>query len=298
MTARSLTIFAAFALACAAPSSAQQRFDSAEAAADAVIGAAEAHDSARLAAILGQGARAILTSGDSAQDRAEQTEFAHLARVRHRLEIPALNPNRSVLAIGDEDWPFPIPIVRINGKWSFDASDAPAEMHARRIGTHELDAIEICHGYVEAQQTYASEDRDKDGMLEYAPRLMSAAGRHDGLYWEGEGEPLVPAGFAQAGWEGAQKVQAKPYHGYYFRVLAGQGPHAPGGAHNYIVKNKLIGGFGLLAWPAEYGVTGIHTFIVNQDGIVYEKDIAPVPGTPAPPITRFDPDDSWSRVDY
>ena len=133
MTARSLTIFAAFALACAAPSSAQQRFDSAEAAADAVISAAEAHDSARLSAILGQGARAILTSGDSAQDRAEQTEFAHLAHVQHRLEIPALNPNRAVLAIGDEDWPFPIPIVRVNGKWSFDASDA--QPRCRRGGS-------------------------------------------------------------------------------------------------------------------------------------------------------------------
>jgi hypothetical protein len=297
MTGRLFTICAALAFACAAPTVAQERFDSAEAAAQAVIDAADANDSARLSAIFGPQAKETLTSGDAAQDRAEQTEFARLARTKHRLEISPMNPNRAILAIGDEDWPFPVPIVRSKGKWSFDASETPVEMHARRIGTHELDAIEICHAYVEAQLKYASEDRDNDGMLEYAPHLMSTPGRHDGLYWEGAGEPLVPEGLAQAAWDGARKGSAKPYHGYYFRVLEGQGSHAPEGAHNYFVKNKLIGGFGLVAWPSEYGVTGIHTFIVNQDGVVYEKDIAPVAGKPAPPITRFDPDDSWQPVD-
>jgi hypothetical protein len=297
MTSRVFTICAVLAFASAATSKAQESFDSAEAAVQAVIDAADAHDAARLSAIFGPGAKEILTSGTAAQDRAEQTEFAKLARTKHRFEVSLMNPNRAVLAVGDEDWPFPVPLVRTNGKWSFDASETPVEMHARRIGTHELDAIEICHAYVEAQQKYASEDRDEDGMLEYAPRLMSTPGRQDGLYWEGAGEPLVPAAFAHAAWEGPQKANAKPYHGYYFRILVGQGPHAPGGAHNYAVKNKLIGGFGLVAWPAQYGVTGIHTFIVNQDGVVYEKDIAPVPGKPAAPITRFDPDDSWNPVD-
>jgi hypothetical protein len=150
---------------------------------------------------------------------------------------------------------------------------------------------------VDAQKKYASEDRDKDGMLEYAPRLMSTAANHDGLYWPGVSDPLIPEPFAQAAWNGAQKGQAKPYHGYYFRVLDGQGPHAPGGAHNYLVKNKLIGGFGLVAWPAEYGVTGVHTFIVNQNGVVYQKDITPVPGKPPLVITRFDPDETWEVVD-
>ena len=297
MICRLCTICAALAFACAAPSIAQERFDSADAAAQAVIDAADAHDSARLSAIFGPRAKETLTSGDAAQDRAEQTEFARLARTKHRLEISPMNPNRAILAIGDEDWPFPVPIVRTKGKWSFDATETPVEMRARRIGTHELDAIEICHGYVEAQLQYASEDRDKDGMLEYAPHLMSTPGRHDGLYWAGAAEPLVPAGLAQAAWDGARQGRAKPYHGYYFRVLDGQGSHAPGRAHNYVVKNKLIGGFGLVAWPSEYGVTGIHTFIVNQNGVVYQKDIAPVPGKPAPPMTRFDPDDSWQPVD-
>jgi hypothetical protein len=296
MTTRLFAIYAA-AMACVAPSIAQQRFDSPEAAAQAIIDAADSHDSARLSAIIGPQASGILTSGNPTQDRAEQSEFARLARARHRLEISPMNANRAILAVGDEDWPFPVPILRTNGKWSFDASQAPVEMHARHIGADELDAIEICHGYVEAQQKYASEDRDQDGMLEYAPHLMSKPGHHDGLYWEGTGEPLIPKGLARAEWTGLQKGEAKPYHGYYFRILGGQGSSAPGGSHNYLAKDKMIGGFGLVAWPAEYGVTGIHTFIVNQEGMVYQKDIAPVPGKPSQPVTRFDPDPSWELVE-
>ena len=275
---------------------AQQRFDSPEAAAQAVIDAAENHDTARLAAIIGPQVSGILSSGSANQDRAEQSEFARLARAKHRIQISPMNPNRAVLVIGDEDWPFPVPIRRVDGKWGFDASEAPVEMQARKIGSNELDAIEICRGYVEAQKKYAAEDRDRDGLLEYSPRLMSTPGHHDGLYWSDGGDPLVPEGFARAAWDGARKGDAKPYHGYYFQVLKGQGPNASGGAHNYMVKNKMMGGFGLVAWPAEYGVTGIHTFIVNQDGIVYQKDIPPVPGKPGLPISRYDPDPSWEPV--
>jgi hypothetical protein len=297
MTGRLCSILAAMAMFSAAPAFAQERYDSSEVAAQALIDAVHQHDSARLAAILGPGAKGILTCGDAAQDRREQDEFARMARAKHRIEVSKMNPNRVMLAIGDEDWPFPVPLVRKNGKWSFDASETPAEMRARHIGTDELDAIEICHGYVDAQMKYASEDRDKDGILEYAARLISTPGQHDGLYWEGEGEPLVPEGFAHAGWDGIQKGHAKPYHGYYFRILKAQGPDAPGGAHNCVVKDKLIGGFGLVAWPAEYGVTGVHTFTVNQVGVVYEKDIAPVAGKAVPAITRFDPDRSWTKVE-
>jgi hypothetical protein len=275
---------------------AQQRFDSANAAAEAVIDAAASHDSARLSAIFGPLGNAILTSGNPTQDRAEQSEFSKLAGGKHELEPDARNANRMILAIGDEDWPFPVPLVRSNGKWTFDPSEAMVEMHARRIGEHELDAIEICAGYVEAQQKYASEDRDKDGLLKYALHVVSAPKTQNGLYWEGSGEPLVPRDFAEAVWDG-QKKSLKPYHGYFFRILDGQGPNAPGGAHNYTVKNKLIGGFGLVAWPARYEVTGIHTFIVNQDGVVYQKDIAPTPGGALLPITRFDPDPSWRPVE-
>jgi hypothetical protein len=297
MIVKVCAIYAAAAIACAIPSIAQERFDSPEAAAQALIEAVDSHNSARLTAIMGPQANGILTSGTPAQDRAEQTEFAKLARARHVIEVSRINPNRAILSIGDEDWPFPVPICRANGKWSFDTSETPIEMRARRIGADELDAIEVCHGFVSAEQKYASADQDRDGMLEYAPNLMSKPGQHDGLYWEGESQSLIPAGLAHAAWSAARKGEAKPYHGYYFQVLDGQGPDAQGGAHNYVVKGKMIGGFGLVAWPAEYGVTGVHTFIVNQDGVVYEKDIAPVPGKPFVPIARFDPDRSWEPVE-
>ena len=297
VTGRCLTICAVIAIACNPVAKAQQRFDSADAAAQAVIEAAEDHDSAQLDAIFGAAAKQVLTSGDPSQDRAEQSEFARLARAKHRLEISAMHPNRAILAIGVEDWPFPVPIVRTNGQWSFDASETPTEIRARRIGTNELDAIEICHGYVEAQRKYASEVRDKHGVLEYASRLMSTPDRHDGLYWDGAREPLIPEGLADAAWDSSQKGRAKPYHGYYFRVLKAQGPNAPGGSHNYLASDKLIGGFGLVAWPAEYGVTGARTFIVNQQDVVYQKDIDPVPKKPPLPITRYDPDSSWEPVE-
>ena len=296
MVIRCGTICTAMVIACAAPLFAQERFDSPDAAAQAVIDAVDKHDSARISAIFGPQAKGLLTSGKPEQDRDEQTEFARLSSTKHRLEVSPMHPNRAILAIGEEDWPFPVPIVRTNGKWSFDASEAPVEIRARGIGADELDAIEICHGYVAAQLKYASEDRDKDGILEYAPRLMSTPGKHDGLYWEGTGEPLIPAGFAHAAWDGSAK-EAKPYHGYYFRVLDGQGSHAWGGTHNYLLKDKLVGGFGLVAWPAEYEVTGIHTFIVNQGGVVYQKDIASVAGKPLSPLTRFDPDPSWEPAE-
>ncbi len=295
ITRNYLSICAALFIACALPSFAQEHFDSADAAANALIDAVSSHDTARMSAILGPTAKAVLSSGNPTQDNAEQTEFAERAHAKHRLEISGMNPNRAILSIGDEDWPFPVPIVRTNGKWSFDCSAASVEMHARRIGTDEMDAVEICRGYVEAQKKYASEDRAKDGMLQYASRLMSAPGKQDGLYWQGAGEPLVPEAFAKAEWTGSG--HAKPYHGYYFRILEKQGPAAPDGAHTYALKNKLIGGFGLVAWPAEYGVTGIHTFIVNQNGVVYEKDIAPVQGKQPLAVTSFDPDHSWQTVD-
>ena len=286
---------AALFIACAVPSFAQEHFDSADDAANALIDAVSSHDTNRMSAILGPTAKAVLSSGNLTQDNAEQTEFAERAHAKHRLEISAMNPNRAILAIGGEDWPFPVPIVRTKGKWSFDCSSAPVEMHARRIGADEMDAVEICRGYVEAQKKYASEDRAKDGMLQYASHLMSAPGKQDGLYWEGANEPLVPEVFAQA--ESTGGKPAKPYHGYYFRILDKQGPHAPDGAHAYTLKNKLIGGFGLVAWPAEYGATGIHTFIVNHNGVVYEKDIAPVPGKQSVAVSSFDPDPSWKPVD-
>jgi hypothetical protein len=273
------------ASATVAPARAQERFETPEAAVEALLNAVDAHDAARLAAMFGPQGNAILSSGSLAQDRAEQTEFSQLARAKHQLEADRRNAARMILAIGDEDWPFPVPLVRREGKWSFDPSQSAVEMEARRIGTHELDAIEICAGFVESQRRYASEDRDKDGLLKYALHVSNAAS-----------ELQLPPEFLQALWDG-QKRASRPYHGYYFRVLDRQGPHALGGAHSYRVKDKLLGGFGLVAWPAQYGVTGIHTFLVNQDGVVYEKDIAPAPGGAMAPIAEFDPDPSWRPVE-
>jgi hypothetical protein len=290
MTNGILTTYIAMVFALTTPIFAQQRFDSADAAAQALIDSAEKHDGARLAAMFGPQGNAILTSGNVAQDRAEQAEFSKLAGAKHQLIVDSRNPNRVILSIGDEDWPFPVPIVRSNGKWSFDASEARMEMEARRVGVHELDAIEICTGYVEAQHKYASAGHGADGMFVYAAHMAGAADGRGGLV------ALVPKGLADATWD-EQKKALTPYHGYFFRILDGQGPHAPGGAHSFRVKNKLMGGFGLVAWPAQYGVTGILTFIVNQDGEIYQKDIAPLPGAAAIPITRYDPDPTWKPVD-
>lgn len=281
MLRSALTACLAMAFGAVPHAFSQEHFDSADAAAQAVIEGAAKHDTARLAAIFGPQGNPVLSSGNSAQDQAEQAEFSKLAQTKHQLLPDPRNPNRMVLSIGDEDWPFPVPLIKANGKWSFDASGARVEMQARRIGADELDAIEICAGYVEAQQKYASEDRDKDGMLVYAPHMADAS---------------VPRGLVEATWDGTKKSE-KPYHGYYFRILDGQGPEAPGGAHTYLMKNKLMGGFGLVAWPAHYGVTGIHTFIVNQDGVVFEKDVAPAPNGTVTPITRYDPDPSWKAVE-
>ena len=274
-------------------------FDSAEAAAQALMAAAEKDDVAGLAALFGPASRDVLTSGDAEQDRKERAEFARLSRDKHQLEPDEMNAAVTILSVGSEDWPFPIPIIRSKGKWSFDASQGAVEIWARRIGANELDAIEISAGYVEAQMEYAAQDRDNHKMLTYAQHIVSAKGLHDGLYWEGNSESLVPKGFAEAAVETGHTASAilKPYHGYYFRVLKAQGPNAEGGQHNYIVKDSMIGGFGLVAFPAHYGVSGIHTFIISHDGVIYEKDLgSPATGS-ATTVTRYDPYKSWARVE-
>jgi hypothetical protein len=294
MNVRTLTItFGALmiGLPVIAMAQAPKTFDSAEAAAQALIDATEKDDVTALAAIFGPGGKAVLTSGDAEQDKKERAEFARLARDKHQLEPDALNSAVMILGVGSEDWPFPVPIVQSKDKWYFDASQGAVEMRARRVGANELDTIEICASYVQAQMEFAAEVRDKHGMLEYAQRIANAKGQPDTL--------MVPKAFADAAVETAKGTAAKPkpYHGYYFRVLQAQGPNAEGGRHNYMVKDSMIGGFGLVAWPARYGVTGVHTFIVNQDGIIYEKDL----GTPATSLSTtvvsYDPDKSWTRVE-
>ncbi len=282
------------ALAFPVLSLAQQTFDSPQAAADALVQATSANDSAQLRAIFGAQGQRILTSGNADQDKAERAEFARLASQQHKVEIDTRSPNRAILSVGAEDWPFPAPLVRTNGKWSFDPSAGAVEMRARRVGANELDAIEICAGYVQAQKEHA-ERAPNQGAQEYARQVLSSPGKQDGLYWDGTAA-LVPKQFADAVWSPQQ--HGKPYHGYYFAVLTSQGPEAPGGRHSYLMNGRLEGGFGLVAWPAQYGVTGVHTFIVNQDGTVYEKDLGPPPqGKAGPAVSTYNPDRSWTLVD-
>lgn len=281
-------------LAICGPVFAQQAFDSPEAAANALIQAASNNDTTQMRTIFGQQGQRILTSGNTEQDKAERAEFSRLATQQHKVEIDPRNPNRALLSVGAEDWPFPAPLVRDKtGKWSFDGTAGTVEMRARRVGANELDAIEICAGYVQAQKQYAARNQ---GMPEYALHVLSSPGTHNGLYWQGDPAPLVPARFAQAVWNPQQP--GRSYHGYYFSVLTSQGADAPGGRHNYLVNGHLAGGFGLVAWPAQYGVTGIHTFIVNQDGMIYEKDLGPPQqGKIGPPVASYNPDRSWTLVD-
>jgi hypothetical protein len=186
-------------------------------------------------------------------------------------------------------------LVEKDGRWRFDSSKGRLEILARRIGRNELNAIDVCRGYVEAQMEYAAEDRDKNGVLEYAQKIVSSPGKHDGLYWDGAN--IVPKSFAEAAESYAKEgKKLQPFHGYYFRVLKAQGPDAQGGALGYVVKGQMIGGFALVAWPAEYGVSGIHTFIVNHHGVVYQKDLGVGCAALARQMTRFNPDKSWRPV--
>ena len=215
--------------------------------------------------------------------RRSGSEFAQLAKTRYSLERSAMRADTMVLVVGDQDWPFPVPLIQIDQRWHFDAGLGSLEVRARRVGANELDAIEICAGYVEAQQAYAAARRAGSATMEYAKNIGSFAG--------------IGSRRIRQCRCGESRAQAKPYHGYYFRVLTEQGPNAPGGPHKYVAGKYMIGGFGLIAWPAQYGVTGVHTFIVNQDNTVYEKDLGAQTSTQAAAIVRYDPDNSWTPVD-
>jgi hypothetical protein len=213
------------------------------------------------------------------------------------VEIEKGNPNRAILVVGENDWPFPVPLIHQNGRWHFDAERGRLEVLARRIGRNELAAIDVCRGYVEAQMEYASRDRNAAGVLQYAQKLVSAPGQQDGLYWAGESGSPVPKAFADAAAAMfAEGKKPEPYHGYYFHILKAQGPDAVGGAMDYVVNGQMIGGFAMAAYPAEYGVSGIKTFMVNHLGVVYEKDMGPTTGVLARQLTRFNPDKSWKAV--
>jgi hypothetical protein len=291
--------FAAALVAAAAtllPAAGERTFSSPQEAAQALIDAADKNDTDALLKVFGPEGRTIVISGDAAEDKNGRAEFARMAH--EAMHIDQQHASRAIIEVGPDKWPFPVPLVRKNGQWMFDSAQGKIEVLARRVGRNEINAIDVCRGYVEAQMEYAARDRDADGILEYAQTIVSAPGKKDGLYWEGESETLVPKSFADAAavMLAAQGKKAQPYHGYFFHILKAQGPAAEGGAMDYVVKGEMIGGFALVAWPAEYGVSGVNTLIVNQSGMVYEKDLGPTTGVLARQMTRFNPDKGWQKV--
>jgi hypothetical protein len=281
------------ALLQAAPRASQRTFQTPQEAIQATIDAAEHNDAAALLLLFGPDGKDIVESGDPAEDKEMRAEFARSAHEKLQIEQDPANPDRVTFAVGEQDWPFPVPVVRKDGKWRLDSASGRLEILARRVGRNELNTMEVCRGYVEAQLEYAAQDHDRDGILKYAQGIASSPGKHDGLYSEDAPQHAVAKAFAAA----AGATKPEPYHGYYFRALKSQGPAATGGAFDYVVKGKMIGGFALLAWPAEYGVSGVQTFIVNHEGLVYGKDLGINTAALARQLTRFNPDKSWRRVE-
>lgn len=276
----------------------QRSFVSPEQATDALVTAARADRAADLLAILGPDGRKLIFSGDPVADREGREKFVAAYDKAHKIQTP--DERHAILVIGDDEWPLPIPVVRRDGAWRFDSKAGEQEILSRRIGRNELNAIEACRAYVDAQRDYASKDRNHDGLLEYASKFVSSKGKQDGLYWPAaageEASPLGPAvanaraeGYGRKGSSGKRT----PYHGYYYKILTRQGEDAPGGAHDYLAHGHMIGGFALVAFPARYGVSGVMTFIVNQDGIVHQKNLGPNTATLARAMSTYSPDASW-----
>jgi len=273
-------------------------FSSPQQAADALVKAAEDYDETALAEIFGPEGRDIVFTGEVVQDRQHALKFANAAREKMSIATDAKTPNRAVVVAGNEDWPFPVPIVKSGQKWFFDSKVGRQELLYRRIGANELDAIEICHGYVEAQEEYALKPREGYNVNQYAQRIISTPDKQDGLAWQNpDGTWGGPIGekIAKAIEQG-YSMDVEPYHGYLFKILKGQGSAAPLGQMDYVVKGVMIGGFALVAAPAEYGVTGVQTFIVSQDGVVYQQDLGAKTVDTFKTMELFNPDDSWSPV--
>jgi hypothetical protein len=292
------TLAAALTLRNATAQESQETFATPQEAAQALVNAAEQNDTTALLKLFGPSGKDIVQSGDAADDKAARAAFATRAHAKLQVQPDHDNPNRATIVVGDQNWPLPVPLIRKNGHWYFDAAIGRVEVLARRVGRNELAAIDVCRGYVEAQMEYASRDRDAHGMLKYAQHIASVPGKQDGLYYEGESASLVPKSFADAAAVLVQGQAKKPvpYHGYFFHILKAQGPDAQGGAMEYVVKGEMIGGFAMIAWPAEYGVSGVQTFLVNHQGVVYEKDLGSQTVTLARQTTRFNPDKTWKPV--
>ena len=286
------------AIPSAAGAAGVRGFSSPKQAADALVAAAGTYDVATLEALFGPTFKDVVLSGEEAQDRQRVRDFVAKANEKQRVSIDPKTRTRAFLLVGDEDWPFPIPIVKRGATWVFDTNAGRQEILYRRIGGNELDAIQICRGYVEAQHEYALEKREGYEVNQYAQRIVSTPGTQDGLAWQksdGTWDGPIGEAIARAIAQGYSS-RTEPYHGYFFKVLKGQGPAAPLGEMDFIVSGVMIGGFALAATPAEYGVTGVKTFMVSHDGVVYEKDLGKGSLDAFMKMERFNPDRSWTPV--
>jgi len=281
-------------------SNVQKAFDTPQQAADALIQATANYDVSALTEILGPEGKDFVSSADPVQDKNRAEAFAAKAHEKKLVTIDPKNKARANLSVGNDNWPFPVPIIKVAGKWYFDSKRGREEILFRRIGANELDAIQICRGFVEAQKQYASEVHDDSGINQYAQKIISTPGKHDGLYWQNaDGSPGGPVSkpVARAIQEGYSAEAGSGYHGYYFKVLKGQGPAAPLGQLDYVIEGVMIGGFALVAVPAQYHVTGVKTFMVSYNGIVYEKDLGPDSIEIVKTMDRYNPDKTWHRTD-
>jgi len=279
----------------------QLAFSTPDSAVSALVASLESRDLVTMRRLLGPETEGLMSSGDTARDRSDREGF--LARYRARHEIVAGGPDDAMLQVGDDEWPLPVPLLRTNGRWHFDGDAAVNELLARRIGANELRTIDVMRGFVDAQQEYAAVGHDGAPPGIFARVLRSDPGRQNGLYWQvSAGEAPSPAGpfLAAASAEGhkasAGANDAAPYHGYIYRMLFGQGPAADGGARAYVADGELTGGYSLLAYPADYGETGVMTFMVNQDGLVWQRNLGPKTAELAAAIAQFNPDSSWTAI--
>ena len=303
MTLRTVLGIAAagFLVSCSSPEVIEPRvFATPEEASRTLVDAAEKGDTKALVQVLGGEAEEVIHSGDPVEDEDARAQFVKLYREKNRVQT--VSDSEAVLHVGADDWPFPIPIVKEEGGgWVFDVAAGKEEILDRRVGKNELDTIQTCLAIVDAQREYVRIDPDQDGVLEYAGRILSSPGKKDGLFWKtGEGEEESPLGplVAIASAEGAgRRAVGDPYHGYFYRLITAQGADAPGGAYDYDVKGNLVGGFALIAWPAEYGSSGVMTFITNHDGVVYQKDLGDDTEAEVAKITVFNPDRTWMKVE-
>ena len=282
----------------AKPATPPKAFDTPQQAADDLIKATADYNVPELLAIFGSDGADIVTGGDEVQDKKNALDFAKMAQIKNSVSLSVSDPNVATLIVGDDDWPLPVPIVKKNGKWYFNIKAGKKEILYRRIGSNELDAITVCRGYVDAQREYALTPHD--GINQYAQKIISTPGKQDGLYWKNaDGSPGGPIGEAVANAieEGYSLKTKGGFHGYYFKILKGQGPDAPLGKINYVLEGVMIGGFALVAVPAEYRVTGVKTFIVSNDGVVYQKDLGPNSLEIAKKMELYNPDKTWQPTE-